>query len=822
MIRLLTTLILVAFTAVLLGQKSTTPFRCGHYKTAFSAPAASASSISRSDSVDIEHVFIRMDFTNFSSQELNANATLSIKSKVNGLQAIRLDLLGLTVDSVIQDNNALSFNYNDTLLIIDLNSALNTNETADITVFYQGPPVQNSGDWGGFYWNGTYAYNIGVSFLEDPHNYGRVWMPCFDNFIERSTYEYEITTDANRKAFCNGLLQAETQNLDGSVTWHWQMNQEIPSYLASVSVANYATVNMTYNGIGSAPIPIQLAALPFDTTLMKNSFVNLIGALEAFEQDFGPYEFDRVGYCATSFNAGAMEHATNITYMRNALSGNTNNETLMAHELSHHWWGNLVTCADAEDMWLNEGWASYSESLFTEYVYGNSAFKDYVRNVHDGNLRTLHINDGGYYPVSGVSSDLTYSSTVYNKGATMAHSIRGAIGDAMFFSCVTSFLNQNKFTAITSDDLENYLSECSGVNLASFFDTWIYEPGHRHYAFSELEVVETDNNTFQIEGAIRQKLWETNGYTEGLQLELSYFDADWNVSTEMITVYGPCSSFDLEVDTEPVYIALDLNEKLSDGTVDNYQVIDATGNFDFGLARLELDVNSISDSALVRAVHHYIQPDPLMEPLFGLHLSPNRYFSIEGIWPEDFSADATYILNGAMSQASGYLDVDFTVTTEDSLVMLFKENPNDDWSLVDSFSINTLGNNGNQFAEITVHNVRQGAYVMAVRDKTLAPNMAILDPCIYTSINDVLRLDQLVRIYPNPTQEFFRLEILDEKVEADRIGIYNILGNKITSIELSNNKETIDISTSEWKKGTYIISLESEMKQIFSKKIVVN
>jgi aminopeptidase N len=166
-------------------------------------------------------------------------------------------------------------------------------------------------------------------------------------------------------ALCNGALISTIDNGNGTKTWNWEMNEEIPSYLACVAVGNYAPAYFNYYGIEDT-IPVQLGAVAADTSDMKNSFVHLTDALSIFENHFGPYRWNKVGYSLVPFTGGAMEHATNIAYPNFMVNGNTLYEDFLVHELSHHWFGDLATCETAEDMWLNEGWASYCVYLFYE------------------------------------------------------------------------------------------------------------------------------------------------------------------------------------------------------------------------------------------------------------------------------------------------------------------------------------------------------------------------------------------------------------------------------------------------------------------------
>jgi len=773
----------------------------------------------RVDSIDILHTKLNIDITNWSGRTLIAIAEIDFEAKQN-ITSIALDLLKLQVDSVKQGFNLLSYNYNDTLLSIDLAGTLAQGQQTSITVYYRGTPVQNAGDWGGFYWNNTYAYNIGVSFLEDPHNYGRAWFPCFDNFEERCTFETIVTTSDTRKAFCGGLLQSETDNLDGTVTWHWFLNQEIPSYLASIAVADYATVYMTFNGVQSTPIPIELAARATDTTALKGSFVNLIDALHCYEAHYAPYAFDRVGYCVTSFTSGAMEHATNIAYMRNAINGGTGQETLMAHELSHSWWGNLVTCSTAGDMWLNEGWASYSEALFTEFVYGTEAYKEYSRKNHDNVLRLTHINDGAYYPVSGLPTDLTYSSTVYDKGADMVHTLRGILGDVVFDDCIHDFLNDFAFKDISTEILSSYFSYCSGKDLGSFFDSWILEKGFHHYSITNMDIL-ADGIVWSAEGTIRQKLWENNTYTTFLPIEISFFDADFNRFDTNVNTYGACSSFKVSVPFEPVYYALDMEEHIQDATVDKYEILDQLGTRDFDLARVIFDVQEITDSVLLHVTHHYIKPDPFQTAVPGLHLSPNRYWSIGGVWNANFRANAIFRYNGSSSQNLGNLDNNFITIPEDSLVLLYKAKPSDDWQMVDSFTLNTEGSVLNKAGYFEVYDVKPGDYVLAIYNKLQVDDPASFEDCIYTGLYNFDRLDKLVKVYPVPAENYFRVDVLDENKENLILKVSSILGAEVYNQRIKTAEASQLVSVKDWAKGPYIISLIAEGKLVYSTKIIV-
>ncbi|MEM9025246.1 MAG: M1 family metallopeptidase, partial [Bacteroidota bacterium] len=337
-------------------------------------------------------------------------------------------------------------------------------------------------------------FNLGVGFDANPHNYGRVWFPCFDNFVERATYDLFFTTSNGRVATSNGALIAEQDLGNGLLQRHWRMDEAIPTYLTCVAVSNYATVAQTFNGI-NGPVPIRLYAPAGDTNAVKNSFQNLPDALEAFETAFGPHRWNKVGYSMVPFGSGAMEHASNIAYPLSAANGSLAQETLMAHELAHSWWGNLVTCETAGDMWINEGMASFLELVFLEHVYGRDRYISTVNSDHLSLLRYAHHQEGGFRSLTNMPHEYTYGDHTYVKGSIVAHTLRGYMGDAQFYPALRTFLDNNQYQSVNATQLRDELSATSGMDLTDFFDGWVLNGGWPHFAIDSFRVNPTPGLT---------------------------------------------------------------------------------------------------------------------------------------------------------------------------------------------------------------------------------------------------------------------------------------------------------------------------------------
>ncbi|HYG50334.1 MAG TPA: M1 family metallopeptidase, partial [Flavobacteriales bacterium] len=435
----------------------------------------------RSDTVDIFHYTVNLNVTDFTTKIIIGEANIEFSPKVTSINSLSLDLLGLTVDSVKYNGSLLTFNYNDTLLVCHFPSAVMDADTANVQVYYRGVPELDP-SWGGFYFQSGYAYNLGVGFVSVPHTFGRTWHPCFDNFTEHATYEINLTTNGGKLGYANGLLVQET-TVGSDVTRKWVMSDPIPSYLACVAVNNYTHVNQQYiSTITTDTTPIMLISLAADTTNFKNSFINLNQALEQYETGYGPYEWEKVGYVAVPFSAGAMEHATCIAYPKFAINGSTTYQNLMAHELSHHWWGDLVTCLTAEEMWINEGMARWSEAYFFEKLSGYTGYMNDIRPNHKNVVYKAHVDDGGAYALNGVPANATYGTTTYNKGADVVHTLRGYLGDSLFFTGLKSIISNFKFKNISSYQFRDHLNTIPGINVTNFFDDWVFQPGFPEFA----------------------------------------------------------------------------------------------------------------------------------------------------------------------------------------------------------------------------------------------------------------------------------------------------------------------------------------------------
>lgn len=784
---------------------------------------ASAADNSRSDTINILDYNIHLNITDYAGQTISGFTIVTFRSKLDNIGELNLDLLELQVDSITQNNQFLSFTYNDTLLKITLASVMNTNDSSQLTVYYHGVPQGDASGWGGFYFSGDYAYNLGVGFAANPHPYGRAWFPCFDNFVERSTFHFSIITTSDKRALCNGGLISSVDNGDGTITWNWDLLQTIPSYLACVAINKYSPGHGNYISITGDTIPIQYGAVPADTTKMKNSFVHLPNALAAFEASWGPYRWNKVGYSLTT--VGAMEHATNIGYPYYIVNGTTAYEEIMAHELSHHWFGDLVTCRTKEDMWLNEGWAVYCEKIFFEHIYGEQKYRDEVAANHEDAVHYAHtsLDDGQYFPVSGVPQDYTYGKTVYVKGADMVHTLRSYMGDSLFFHCVTNYLSDNAFSDQSSEDLRDYLSACSGIDLTDFFTDWIFNPGW--VAFTIDSVQSTPGQIpgyYDVKVFIRQRLDHAPQYFDHVPLGISFYDSNWNVTKQTCFVSGSCYVCSLSLPFFPVFTGLDLDEKISDAVTADLKTLHSTGIFSLVNGKMTVDVNSITDSALVRVEHVYAAPDPLKDAIPDLHISQERFWKVDGIFPPDFDASGTINYNGN-STAGGFLDNQLLTNVEDSLVVLYRSSATANWNVLSGVTQNFIGSHLDKKGLFIISHLQKGEYTLAIFDHDKVDSIlpAGNDYCMLLSVPFISSGEkETAKVFPNPSNDSFTVQF-DHPSANHFLEIFNLYGSSIYSHSVNEAQQVVLVKN--WNRGIYLLKIfDAQHRIIAIQKMVIN
>lgn len=749
---------------------------------------------SRTDSFSISHTEIHLAVRNFSAKTIKGHASHRIKFKVP-TSHITLDLSGMTVDSVLTGTMHLGYSRATDKLGVTLDKLYQAGDSIQLDVYYGGVPAADPGGWGGFYFTGDYAFNLGVGFQVNPHSYGRAWFPCVDEFTMKSRYEFYIETDTNYTAACNGELSS-VQTIGNSKLWHYAEAWPMSAYLASVSVSRYTILKSNCHGI-QRDFPIWIYCLPSDSNRVKTSFTNLPKAIAAFEKAFGPQVYSKVGYNLVPFSAGAMEHPGNITYPAIYADGTLNYETLFAHELSHHWWGDNVTCRDAGDMWLNEGWASYCEKLFVQQVYGEKAYKAEVLANHLLSLRLAHITDSFPMSLVGVPQNHTYGTHVYKKGADVVHSLRGVVGDTVFFRACKAYQQMYRAGNTSSNDLMHAFEQNGAGSLAtSFFNNWVDEKGSPHVIISKQ--VHSGNGPYNLKFYTQQKPRFTGKLYTNMPVEVFFFKDRMTYEKRTILINGQADSFSFDFSFRPVFVCLDYDEKLSDAITDRTLVSGSTGTFDLPETFCKVILRNKRDTALVRVEHHWVGPE--LYKTKAPYMSDYRYYTLDGIWDDSLAMDLELPYDGRKQEntATGYLDHTLIFTTEDSLTLLYRGFPGDYWRVWPDLQF-TNGGKFDKSGKVLVKNARKGDYVFAMYDQSLAiPRVS----------GEKAMTENTWTVSPSPAGNLVTINFMipDLLLETSYVLITDQLGNQVDLIERKDGMDSIILDTSSWAGGLYIVS----------------
>lgn len=733
------------------------------------------------ENIDVTHYEIHINEIDFTNHTLQAQTIVTLTT-LSATNAIELELKTLTVSAVTSTDATISnFSQTGDVLTINLASSLAANATASFTITYGGNTFNES--WGGIMWTNGYVCNMGVGFESIPHNLGKCWFPCVDNFTDKATYDVYVTVPNDLTAVCGGNLEGTTDNGDGTKTVHYNVPQEIATYHISFVAGDYVEWTDTYNGM-ERDIPITVYVKPNQAGMVQGTFVNVKDIANFFENNFGPYPFNRIGYSITS--VGCMEHIDNIGITSGVLTGNTSQEEYVAHEMSHMWFGNKVTCATAEQMWLNEGFAQFCGVFYRSGIYGESDFQQ-AMSTKINSITKWCKNESNWIPLNNVPQTMTYdNNAVYNRGAVVVNTMMNYIGRETFLEGMRSYLNTYNYSAATSEQLRDALTNATGIDMNGFFDTYVFTAGLPHYGVDLINVTPNGN---QYDATVRMTYQHVGPEHVGQnnRVEVTFIDNGGQMQTTLVNWDGSEANQNVTLDINPIAAFADYYNHFLDAKIDKNLTTTTTANLGVE-QQLTITVSSVTDSVMLRGEEHFVAPDNNPN-IPGLTLSTRHYWNVLRLdfGEANVSGKFTFSNNANM-------DGDIIQTENDSAVLLYRANINDTWHTI------PYTQQGNwKLGIFTVNDVPTGQYTIGAIDKTqLGMGENILDT-------------KKMILTPNPTNNFVKIST---KTENSEILIINSLGQTINSFPICGNDATISVEN--FPAGIYYVNLLDEKKNIIS------
>jgi aminopeptidase N len=473
----LLTYFILTYTLIIGQTKTSTCYkrdRGNNYKS----NTLSVNQIAETEKYDVTFYYLNLNMTNTNTEisgkvAMYAKANESLDSALFELFST-FNITGITV-------NGQPVNYNRVNSAIKVPVNAQTDELFIIETTYDGtPPTAATNPLGGSGMSQDDSPTWGnevVWSLSEPFS-AYEWFPCKQSLTDKADSSYFfITVPSNLKAGSNGRLSQITDFGNGYSRYEWKNRHPIDYYLISVSVASYVEYNVYANPAG-APNPILIQNYIYDNpeTLpyFQDDIDETVDFMELFYDLFGPYPFEdeKYGHCMAPFSGG-MEHQTMTTQ-------GFFNKGLTAHELGHQWWGDHVTCASWCDIWINEGFASYSEYLMLENLYPNEK-DDHMEDVHNN---VMNQNGGSVWVLDSLNENRIFNGRLtYDKGAAIIHSMRYMIdNDPLFFQILKDFQTTYADGSAYGIDFKNALESASGIDFTSFFEQWYFGEGFPTYS----------------------------------------------------------------------------------------------------------------------------------------------------------------------------------------------------------------------------------------------------------------------------------------------------------------------------------------------------
>lgn len=448
------------------------------------------------NNIDVTYYKLNLGL-NYSPRNLKGEVTIYAKSKVSNLSQVNIDLQNtLTTDSVKIANKSVVFSHQNGQIKINLDKNYAENQSISLVIYYHGTTTYTGLGSFIFGTHGTNSSELAIWSLSEPYG-SSDWFPCKNAVDDKAdSSDVWITADKYYVSVSNGILMKTLDNQDGTKTYQWKNRYPIAQYLISIACSNYTEYKGSFNYDGRNAMPITHYIYPESfTSATKTALDKTAFMLDLFSKKFGLYPFIKEKYGHAQFGwGGGMEHQT-------CTSISSFGETLIAHELAHQWFGDKITCKNWENIWLNEGFASYGECLYTEAISGKPAYDTYI----NGFMNSAKTAKGTIY-VQNVNdiNEIFNSARTYRKGAVVIHSLRGIVGDDKFFKILQNYMaSKNAYGSATIEDFQAIAEQVYGQSLDYFFKEWLYGENYPKYK-SQWSATPQSNGTFKVNLSLSQ------------------------------------------------------------------------------------------------------------------------------------------------------------------------------------------------------------------------------------------------------------------------------------------------------------------------------
>jgi aminopeptidase N len=588
--------------------------------------------------IDLLHTDLDLRF-NWEKEWVIGLAELRLKPYFHSTSTVELDAVNFEVQSIklLPEKTELDYDNDGKKLKVYLPRKFTRSEEIRLLIDYIARPAEVGSSQGG-----AISSNQGLFFInprgeedkpmqiwtQGETEYNSRWFPTIDKPNERCTQEISLTVQDRFKTLSNGVLTTSSKNPDGTRTDTWKMEQPHAPYLFMLAIGEFAVVEDEWNGI-----PLYYYVEPEYEEDARAIFDHTPEMLTFFSDILGyPYPWPKYAQVVVrDYVSGAMENTSAVIFgsfvqQKSRELIDNNNDGIVAHEMFHHWFGDLVTCESWANLTLNEGFANYSEYLWNEHHYGRDYADNNRRNELRGYVSSAQRNAHDLIYYDYPDKEMTFDAHSYNKGGLVLHMLRKYVGDEAFFAALKKYLTDNAYSDVEADELRLAFEEITGEDLNWFFNQWYFESGH--------PILSVDHNYDQENGLYSITLEQSQSPEAfppifQLPFAIDIYKASGEVVREQVFMDQREQTFTFNLEEAPALVNVDAEDAL---LCEMYETLsDEEYVFQYRNAPLFEDrieaLEALEDSEVPEA--SAIRTEALSDPFWGIRRKAIQGLSIE-------------------------------------------------------------------------------------------------------------------------------------------------------------------------------------------------
>lgn len=518
----------------------------------------------RSRDYDVRHYRIALSF-DWKNKAVFGEATITLRPFKSGLREIELDAGNMTISGVRLANKPLQFRYEDReKLFVKLDRDYPAGTNLAITVSYSAVPKKGLTFIVPTEREPNRPYQIWSQGQPEDNHY---WFPCYDYPNDKATSELIVTVQERFQVISNGkLVSVRRDPIKKTKTWHWKMDQPSSSYLISVIVGEFARIRHPYKNLD-----VSSYVYRDQVENARLSFANLSRMIRFFSEKL-QYEYPYGKYAQTTVRdfGGGMENITATTLTDSSVHDeraalDISSDGLVSHELAHQWFGDMLTCRDWGELWLNESFATFMANLWTEHDKGRD---EYLYEMFNNQRAYFQAWSGGLRrPIVTrryEDPDSLFDAYAYPRGAAVLHMLRFTLGEELFWRAIRHYLRKHRWDLVETQNLIQSIEEATGQNLQWFFDQWVYKIGHPEFEIKSNYDEASKRltlNVKQTQAPDQKRPWFQSPDFFTTQVEIA-ITTGAGERVHRVLIDAPEKEFSFQLDSKPLIINFDRNNNI--------------------------------------------------------------------------------------------------------------------------------------------------------------------------------------------------------------------------------------------------------------------